>query len=83
MRDLEKVVYKYALINAIKHKGNANEGAVVGSIMSSEPDLRREAKNILPLAKNIVIKVNSMELVEQSAELEKLGGKIEEKKKKD
>jgi glutamyl-tRNA synthetase len=81
LRDLEKVVYKYALINAIKHKGNANEGAVVGSIMSSEPDLRREAKNIVPLAKDIVIKVNSMELVEQSAELEKLGGKIEEKKK--
>ncbi len=81
MSDLENVVYKYSLINAIKHKGKANEGAVVGSIMSSEPELRKEAKNIVPLAKSVVEKVNSLSFEDQSLELEKLGGKVEEKKK--
>ena len=81
LSDLEKVVYKYALVNAIKHKGKANEGAVVGSIMSSEPELRKEAKNIVPMAKSVVEKVNAMDLKDQSSELEKLGGKIEQKKK--
>ncbi len=81
MSDLEKVVYKYALMNAVKHKGKAHDGAVMGSIMSSESELRKEAKTIAKLSKEIVEKVNAMEAAEQLSELEKLGGKVEEKKK--
>ena len=44
MNDLEEIVYKHALLNAAKHKGSANPGAVIGSIMSQEPDLRSRAK---------------------------------------
>ena len=36
MNDLEEIVYKHALLNAAKHKGSANPGAVIGSIMSQE-----------------------------------------------
>ena len=49
--------------------------------MSSEPELRKESKKIVPLAKSVVGKVNSMNFEDQSLELEKLGGKVEEKKK--
>ena len=31
---LEEIVYKHALLNAAKHKGSANPGAVICSIMS-------------------------------------------------
>ena len=44
MNDLEEIVYKHALVNAAKHKGNANPGAVIGSIMSQEPELRKRGK---------------------------------------
>lgn len=81
MSDLKNVIYKYALINAVKHKGKANEGAVVGSIMSSEPELRKEAKKIIPMAKSVVEEVNAMAAEDQSLKLEKLGGKVEKKKK--
>ena len=33
---LEEIVYKHALLNAAKHKGSANPGAVIGSIMAQE-----------------------------------------------
>lgn len=81
MNDLEKVVYKYALINAVKHKGKANNGAVIGSIMSNESELRSEAKTVSQIAGKIVAKVNAMDPQEQITELEKTGGKVEEKKK--
>ena len=46
MNDLEEIVYKHALLNAEKHKGSANPGAVMGSIMANEPELRSRAKEI-------------------------------------
>ncbi|MGL4669909.1 MAG: glutamate--tRNA ligase [Methanobacteriaceae archaeon] len=77
MDEMEKTIYKYALLNAIKFKGNANPGAVIGSIMSSEPDLRSESKTIGKVAGPIVAKVNGMELEEQENELNNIGVDIQ------
>ena len=80
MTDLEKTIYKYALLNAVKHKGNANPGAVMGAIMSSEPDLRKDAKKIGPLSGGIVAKVNEMSTEEIELEIANLGIEIEDNK---
>ena len=82
MNDLEKIVFKHALLNAAKHKGNANPGAVMGSIMSNEPELRSKAKEIGPLAGKIVVQVNALSPDEQASEREKLGVEVQEKKAK-
>ena len=82
MDDLEKIVYKHALMNAVKHKGSANPGAVMGSIMSQEPELRKDAKKIGPISGKIVAKVNALSVEEQQEEMDKLGIKIETKKQK-
>lgn len=82
MDDIEKTITKYALLNAIKHKGNANPGAVIGSIMSNEPQLRSEAKKIGPIANNIVKEVNEMSVDEQNTEIAKLGIELENKNNK-
>lgn len=82
MDDLEKIVYKHALMNAVKHKGSANPGAVMGSIMSQEPELRKDAKKIGPISGKIVAKVNTLSIKEQQEEIDKLGIKIETKKQK-
>ena len=82
MDDLEKIVYKHALLNAAKHKGSANPGAVMGSVMSNEPELRSRAKEIGPIAGKIVAQVNALSAVEQAAEMEKLGVEVQDKKPK-
>lgn len=82
MNDLEQIVYKHALLNAAKHKGSANPGAVMGSIMANEPELRSKAKEIGPMSGKIVAKVNALSPEEQASEMEKLGIEVEDKKPK-
>ena len=82
MNDLEKIIYKHALLNAAKHKGSANPGAVMGSIMANEPELRSKAKEIGPMSGKIVAKVNALSPEEQALEMEKLGVEVQEKKPK-
>ena len=82
MNDLEEIIYKHALLNAAKHKGSANPGAVMGSIMSNEPELRSKAKEIGPMSGKIVAKVNALTPEEQQAEMEKYGVEVQEKKPK-
>ena len=82
MNDLEEISYKHALLNAAKHKGSANPGAVMGSIMSNEPELRSKAKEIGPMSGKIVAKVNALSPEEQAAEMEKLGVEVQDKKPK-
>lgn len=79
MSNLEEIVYKHALINAVKHKGKASNGAVMGSVMATHAELRSEAKNIAQVAAQLVVKVNSMDPDLQKSELEKLGGMKEKK----
>lgn len=81
MNDLEKIVYKHALLNAAKHKGNANPGAVMGSIMSQEPDLRSRAKEIGPISGKIVAQVNALSPEEQAEEMAKFDVQVDEPKK--
>ncbi|MGB9844973.1 glutamate--tRNA ligase [Methanothermobacter tenebrarum] len=78
--NLEKIIYKYALINAVKHKGKAMEKAVIGAIMSNEPQFRKKPQKVLQKTKNIVEKVNKLTPKEQKKELKKLGIKLKEKK---
>ena len=82
MNDLEEIVYKHALLNAAKHKGSANPGAVMGSIMANEPELRSRAKEIGPLAGKIVAQVNALSGEEQASEMEKFNVEVKEKKQK-
>ena len=82
MNDLEEIVYKHALLNAAKHKGSANPGAVIGSIMSQEPDLRSRAKEIGPIAGKIVAQVNKLSEDEQSAQMAKYHVEVKENKQK-
>ena len=83
MKDVEEIVYKNALVNAVKHKGKANNGAVMGSIMASHAELRSEAKKIGPILGKVVAKVNAMDHELQKTELEKLGGMKKPEKKEE
>jgi len=79
LNDLEEIVYKHALINAVKHGGKATNGAVIGSIMAGNPEYRSKAKDVAKVAAQILLKVNAMDPDNQKSELDKYGGLAEKK----
>ncbi len=79
--ELEELIYKYALKNAVEHGGRADEGAVIGKVVAEAPEVRKHIKNILPLVRDIVSRVNSMSIEEQKKELSRFH--FEEPKKEE
>ncbi|BDZ69032.1 glutamate--tRNA ligase [Methanobacterium ferruginis] len=80
MQELEELIKKQALINAAKHGGKAQPGAVIGMIMANHQEYRKQAKDVSRLAGQIVGQINGMSPEAQSEELEALGGFVEKKK---
>jgi len=83
--DLENLVRKYALQNAVVYEGKASMGAVLGKVMAENPDLRARAKEISLVAKAIVSEVNGLPLDEQRQRLEAVAPEllVKESKPKD
>jgi len=69
-QDLEAIVRKYALQNAVLYAGKANSKAVQGKVLAESPELRSRVKEVLPLIASIVEQVNSMAPEAQHKELE-------------
>ena len=65
------VIEKAALVNAIKHEGKAEAGAVIGRALAELPELRSSAGLVSREAVTLVKRVNSMSLSEQFEVLEK------------
>src|SRR3989338_2065331 len=82
---MKELILKYALQNAVKFKGKANIGAVIGKVLAENPQLKEKMKDISKEAKQIVDEVNSMPFEKQEKELEKYSDGLKEpvKEKKD
>jgi len=64
---------KYAVLNAIKFKGKANHGAVVGGVLSEHPDAKKDMAKLQNLIKEVIEEVNSLSfevLLEESKNYE-------------
>jgi len=80
---IQKIARIYALQNAIRFDGNANVKAVVGKVIDV---LRKDGfspKEIIPIVKSVVEKVNNIQLGTQINELEKLAPELLKKEKKE
>ena len=62
---MEQKITFFALENAIKFKGKANPGAVIGRILSLHPESKKDMKTLSKQINEIVKEVNSMPLEEQ------------------
>jgi glutamyl-tRNA synthetase len=80
MKDL---ILKYALQNAVKFRGKANIGAVIGKVLAENPGLKKDMKKLSKEIKEIVDEVNSLGLEKQKKELEKYTFEEAVKEKKD
>ena len=85
--EIERLIRKFALLNAVKHSGKAQNGAVIGKVLAEKPELRTKAKEIAVLVNKIVEEVNSLPLSEQKRIVEEnwpealVKEKVEEEKK--
>ncbi len=82
-KNLEDLILKYVLQNAIRYKGKANQNVIIGKLFSAKPELKKDKKNLSKIfeqIKSIVKKVNSMKLEDQENLLKKLAPELLERK---
>ncbi|MBI2208743.1 glutamate--tRNA ligase [Candidatus Woesearchaeota archaeon] len=75
---MREIIFKYALQNAVKYKGKANIGAVIGKVLAENPELKKDTKKLSQEIKKTVAEVNSLNLERQKEELEKFSGELKE-----
>jgi glutamyl-tRNA synthetase len=79
---LDSSIRKYSLQNALKFNGKANPGAVIGKIISENPDLKANMKEVSSKVNEILKQVNTLSLDAIKKELEETAPELLEKKEK-
>lgn len=69
--ELEQLIEKYALLNAVQHDGRAQTGPVIGKILAERPDLKQKVREIGKLVAKVVKEVNKLSQALQRKEIEK------------
>jgi len=80
---MKKLIKKWALKNAIDHKGKAVVGAVIPKVIGENSELKSKIKELMPLINRIVKEVNEMTLEKQIEELKKIAPELLIEKKKE
>ena len=73
MKEVRKVVLRWALANAVKHKGRASSKAVMGKLIAELPEQRSKVKELKAIVEKIVAEVNRLPAAEQVIRLRELG----------
>ena len=62
---IEQAVERHALINAVKHDGAADVGAIMGPLMSDHPEFREYGDRIPGIAGPVIERINDLGAAEQ------------------
>ena len=81
--ELEKLIKRFALKNALEFKGKASAGAVIGKVLSVRKDLRERAKEVGLIVKKIVEEINLLSYQEQERAFEEFRPLSEKEKKRE
>jgi len=66
--EIDEKIRKAAVLNAIKHNGKADPGAVLGNLLGENNDLKPKAKELMTSVRRIVEEVNSTTLIQLNRE---------------
>ncbi len=83
MKNLRKLILKYALQNAVLYRGRASAKAVLGKVLAENPKLRGETAKIRGETERAVDMVNRLGPEQQVKKLEKIDSGLLEKKPKE
>jgi glutamyl-tRNA synthetase len=75
-QDIELLIKKFALQNAVKYEKPPQMGAVMGKLMGKHPELRQNAKEISPLISTVLKEISSGSPEKWAAELEELAPEL-------
>ena len=64
-QDVQASLERAALVNATRHDGKADRGAVIGRVLAERPDLRSKSGPLAKEAGKVVERVNALSLQEQ------------------
>ena len=82
MKEIKEIIYKHALKNAVKYGGKAQLKPVISKVFHEKPDLKKRAREIVEIAREIIREVNSLTLEEQKRILrEKWPEELKEEKR--
>lgn len=73
-------IRKFALQNAVQFDGKANPKAIVGRIMGTSPEARKDPQKAMALISEVVNEVNSLSAEQQTEELKSTAPEMLEKK---
>jgi len=79
--ELEKIVLKWALKNAVDHDGKAMAGPVIAKVIGENPELKKDVRRVKEIVEEVVEMVNSMKLEEQREMLMEIAPELLERKK--
>ena len=65
---VDEAIRKAAVLNAIRHDGKADPGAVLGNLLGENPTLKQRVRELMPTVQQAVKDVNSTPLTELSVE---------------
>jgi len=71
-KEMEKLILKNALLNAIKYDGKANQGSIISKLLGEMPELKDNIKDVAKQVGMILKDVNKMTVEEQTAKLEEI-----------
>ncbi|MDN7024183.1 glutamate--tRNA ligase [Methanoculleus sp. FWC-SCC1] len=67
--EIRRLLFIYALQNAVKHSSTPKSGTVIGTVLGKHPEYRSRAREIGPLAQEVVAEVAGMDADERRAML--------------
>jgi glutamyl-tRNA synthetase len=68
--EIELLIYRYALKNAVEHNGKVKSSAVLGKILNEKPELKNNIKTITQLITKVINDLNKLSFDEQRRKLE-------------
>src|SRR3989344_2262231 len=68
--ELKDTIRGYAILDAVKSNSRARVNAIIGKVMSSNPELRERKSDVLDIINGIIEEVNKLPPKEQQKEMD-------------
>ncbi|MFW9999166.1 MAG: glutamate--tRNA ligase [Candidatus Hodarchaeota archaeon] len=82
VEEIRKIILLSGLKNAVKFNGKPNKKAIMGKLMATRPDMRSQAKIIIPILDNIISEILKLNIEEQKEKLLELDPHALDKKER-
>ncbi len=80
--EIRKLLWLSGLKNAVKFNGKPEKKAIMGKLMATRPDLRSQAKSIIPILDSIISEISNISIEKQEEKLLQLDPHALDKKEK-